>query len=39
MKTVHTIELGAVSAETRGFIVGGADSDNGQLKQLGLSDD
>mgnify|MGYP003348492822 FL=1 len=39
MKTAHTIELGAVSAETRGLIVGGPDSDNGQLNPFGLSDD
>ncbi|WP_157093954.1 benenodin family lasso peptide [Sphingomonas mali] len=34
-----TIELGAVSVETKGLIVGGPDQDNGQLKPFGLSDD
>ncbi len=41
MKREHedTIELGVVSADTKGLFVGGADQDNGQLKPIGLSDD
>ena len=34
-----TIELGAVSVETKGVIGAGPDGDNGQLKFGGLSDD
>ncbi|WP_155006504.1 benenodin family lasso peptide [Sphingomonas hengshuiensis] len=34
-----TIELGVVSTDTKGLIVGGPDADNGQLAPFGLSDD